>query len=119
MLDERQRKTAERFGLTAKIEKLQSDILKIEYVEDVGFDLSGFYDNLNEVIFLIKFNIPVSAENYYKLLLKMIKEILETAHENDLKQTRDRIEDNGEWLYFVTEYKTERNEKCITCIPKI
>lgn len=119
MLDERQRKTAEQFGLSAKIEKLQSDLLKIEYIEDVDFDLSGFYDNINEVIFLTKYNIPVSAENYYKLLLRTIKEILRTAYENNLKQTEDRIEDYGEWLYFVTEYKTERNEKCITCTPKI
>mgnify|MGYP006913125412 CR=1 FL=1 len=108
MLDERQRKTAEQFGLTEKIEKLQNDLLKIEYIEDVDFDLSGFYDNINEVIFLTKYNIPVSAENYYKLLLRTIKEILRTAYENDLKQTEDRIEDYGEWLYFVTEYKTER-----------
>ena len=119
MLDERQRKTAERFGLTAKIEKLQSDLLKIEYVEDVDFSLDGFYDNINEVIFLTKYNVPVSAENYYKIRFKMIREILETASENDLKQTEDRIEDYGTWLYFVTEYKTERNEKCITCTPKI
>lgn len=119
MFDERQRKTAERFGLTAKIEKLQSDLLKIEYVEDVDFDLSGFYDNINEVIFLTKYNIPLSSGNYYKLLLKMIREILETAYENDLELTEDRIEDYGEWIYFVTEYKTERNEKCITCTPKI
>lgn len=119
MLDERQRKTAERFGLTEKIEKLQSDLLEIEYIEDVDFSLDGFYDNINEVVFLTKYNIPVSVENYYRLFHRMIKEILETAYENDLKRTEDRIEDYGEWLYFVTEYKTERNEKCITCTPKI
>ena len=119
MLDERQRKTAERFGLTEKIEKLQRELLEIEYIEDVDFDLDGFYDNMNEVIFLTKYNIPVSAENYYELRFKMIREILETAYENNLKRTEDRIEDYGTWLYFVTEYKTERNEKCITCTPKI
>ena len=119
MLDERQRKTAERFGLTEKIEKLQRELLEIEYIEDVDFDLDGFYDNMNEVIFLTKYNIPVSVENYYRLFHRMIKEILETAYENNLKRTEDRIEDYGTWLYFVTEYKTERNEKCITCIPKI
>ena len=42
MLDERQRKTAERFGLTEKIEKLQRELLEIEYIEDVDFDLDGF-----------------------------------------------------------------------------
>lgn len=119
MFDEKQRKTAERFGLTEKIEKLQSDLLKIEYIEDVDFSLDGFYDNMNQVIFLTKYNIPVSAGNYYELRFKMIREILETAYENNLEQTEDRIEDYGEWFYFVTEYKTERNEKCITCTPKI
>ena len=93
MLDERQRKTAERFGLTEKIEKLQRELLEIEYIEDVDFDLNGFYDNMNQVIFLTKYNIPVSAENYYSLRRKMTEEILETAYENNLKRTEDRIED--------------------------
>lgn len=111
MLDEKQRKTAERFGLTEKIEKLQSDLLKIEYVEDVDFSLDGFYNNMNQVIFLAKYNIPVSAENYYSLRRKMTEEILETAYENNLKRTEDRIEDYGEWLYFVTEYKPKGAKK--------
>ena len=106
MLDERQRKTSERFGLTEKIEKLQRELLEIEYIEDVDFDLDGFFDNINEVIFLTKYNIPGSVENYYRLLHRMIKEILETAYENDLKRTEDRIEDYGTWLYFVTKYQT-------------
>lgn len=111
MLDERQRKTSEQFGLTEKIEKLQRELLEIEYIEDVDFDLDGFYDNLNEVIFLTKYNIPVSLRR------KMVEEILETAARNGLKRTEDRIEDYGTWLYFVTKYQTppdsrkERNEK--------
>lgn len=104
MFGERQRKTAEHFGLTEKIKKLQSDLLKIEYIEDVDFDLDGYYDDINEVIFLTKFNIPASAENYYSLRRKMTEEVLETANKNGLRKTQDRIEDYGEWLYFVTEY---------------
>lgn len=116
MLDERQRKTAERFRLTEKIEKLQRELLKIEYVEDVDFDLVGFCDNMNEVIFLTKYNIPVSVENYFSLRRKMVEEILETAARNGLKRTEDRIEDYGTWLYFVTKQtspdsRKERNEK--------
>lgn len=105
MFSERQRKTAERFGLTEKIEKLQRELLEIEYIEDVDFDLDGFYDDINEVIFLTKYNIPVSAENYYSLRRKMTEEVLETANKNGLRKTQDGIEDYGTWLYFVTEYK--------------
>lgn len=105
MLDERQRKTAERFGLTEKIEKFQRELLEIEYIEDVEFDLDGIYDDINEVIILTKYNIPVSAENYYSLRRKMTEEALETANKNGLRKTQDEIEDYGEWLYFVTEYK--------------
>jgi hypothetical protein len=103
MLDGRQRKTAERFGLTEKIEKLQRELLEIEFIEDVDFDLDGFYDNMNEVIFLTKYNIPISVENCYRLFHRMIKEILKTAARNGLRKTEDRIEDCGTWLYFVTK----------------
>ena len=111
MLDERQRKTAERFGMTEKIEKLQRELLEIEYIADVDFDLDGFCDNMNEVIFLTKHNIPVSAENYFSLRLKMVEEILETAARNGLKRTEDRIEDYGTWLYFVTKYQTSPDSR--------
>lgn len=97
---------AERLGLTEKIEKLQRELLEIEYIEDVDFDLDGFCDNMNEVIFLTKYNIPVSAEKYFSLRRKMVEEILETAARNGLKRTEDRIEDYGTWLYFVTKYQT-------------
>lgn len=71
---------AERLGLTEKIEKLQRELLEIEYI--------------------------VSAENYFSLRRKMVEEILETAARNGLKRTEDRIEDYGTWLYFVTKYQT-------------
>ena len=103
MLDGRQRKTAERFGLTEKIEKLQRELLEIEFIEDVEFDLDGFYSNINQIIFLTEYNIPVSAENYFSLRRKMVEEILETAVRNGLRKTEDRIEDYGTWLYFVTK----------------
>lgn len=111
MFSERQWKTAERFGLNGKIEKFQRELLKIEYVEDVAFDLDGLYDNINEVIFLTKYNIPTAAENYYSLRRKMAEEILETANKNGLRKTQDRIEDYGEWLYFVTENKAKGAKK--------
>ena len=95
-------KTAERFGILAKVEKLEAELLKVDGVVAVDFDLDGFYDGIRQVIFLTKYDIPVTLENYFEARKNLIHNVLEVAKNNGLKRTKDSIEDYGEWFYFVT-----------------
>lgn len=99
---ERTVKTAERFSIMDKVEKLEKELLEVDGVTEVDFDLDGFYDGIHHVIFLTKYDIPVELENYYEVRKQMVKNILEVASNNGLKRTGDSIEDYGEWFYFVT-----------------
>lgn len=95
-------KTAERFDILAKVEKLEAELLKVDGVIEVDFDIDGFYDDIRHVIFLTKYDIPVTLENYFEARKNLIRNVLEVAKNNGLKRTEDSIEDYGEWFYFVT-----------------
>ena len=105
MLNERNRKTAELYGILPLVEKLQSDLLDIEGVEDVDFDLDGFYDKIPYVIFLPKYNI--TGNDYFKQRRILINRILQEAAKFGLFRTGDSIEDYGEHFYIVTELRKE------------
>lgn len=106
MLNERNRKTAEIHGILPLIEKLQADLLALEGVEDVDFDLDGFWDNIPYVIFLPKYNIP-SGDDYFKRRRILLTKILYEAQNNGLYRTEDSIEDYGQHFYIVTELRKE------------
>lgn len=105
MLNERNRKTAEQYGILHLVEKLQADLMKIEGVEDVDFDLDGFWDNIPYVIFLPKYNI--TGDNYWKQRAILLTKILGVAGNLGLFKTDDIIEDYGEHFYIVTELRKE------------
>lgn len=105
MLNERNRKTAELYGILPLVEKLQADLMKIEGVEDVDFDLDGFWDNIPYVIFLPKYNI--TGDNYNERRRILLTKILQEAANNGLFRTGDSIEDYGEHFYIVTELRKE------------
>ena len=102
-MKDRERNTAEKFKILDKVQKFESELLKIDGVTEVDFDLSGFYDDMNYVIFLTKYSIPVNAEGYFEKRKKLIRNVVETARNNGLKRTGSSIEDYGEHFYFVTE----------------
>lgn len=93
--------TARRFGVLDMCAAFETDLLKIPGVSSVEFDLSGFYDNMHELIFLTGYNIDVRRADYFEALHKMRAAIVETAQAHDLTSTGDRIEDYGAHLYFV------------------
>lgn len=103
MLNERNRRTAEQYGILPLIEKLQADLMAIEGVEDVDFDLDGFWSNIPYVIFLPKYNI--SGDDYFKRRRILLTKILYEAEINGLFRTGDSIEDYGEHFYIVTELR--------------
>ena len=103
MLDERSRKVAEAHGILPLVEKLQADLMAIDGVEDVDFDLDGFWSNIPYVIILPKYNIK--GDNYYLHRGFLLNKILKTVEMNGLFRTVDRIEDYGEHFYIVTELR--------------
>lgn len=103
MLNERNRKTAEAHGILPLVEKLQADLMAIEGVEDVDFDLDGFWDNIPYVIFLPKYKI--TGDDYFNRRRVLLTKILYEAERNGLFRTGDCIEDYGQHYYIVTELR--------------
>lgn len=95
---------ARKYNIMDKVEKLERELLEIDGVTEVEFDLKGFVDNLKEVIFLTKYDIPVTLSNYYTVRNELKKNVLKVAANNGLTRTDDMIEDYGEWLYFVMRH---------------
>jgi len=98
---DREREIAKNFGILNRIESIESDLLKVKSIEEVEFDLDGFYDNINYVIILVRYDIPTASDTYFtdRAILKM--SVIETAKEHGLARTDDRIEDYGAHFYFV------------------
>lgn len=101
-MKERTIKTAERFGISEKLQAFESELRTIQGVSDVEFDIDGFYDNIRYVIFLVKYDIPAAIEDYYQRRRELVANCLRIASDNDLSRTEDRIEDYGQHFYFVT-----------------
>ena len=100
-MNERTNRIIERYNLTEKIEKLTGDLLKIPNAVGVEYDLDGFLDNIPQVIFLVEYDIPVAAENYFDLRSDLRRDVLTVAREHGLRKSEDLIEDYGKHFYFV------------------
>lgn len=99
-MKEREYKTAIEFNILDMVEKLQNELLQVDGVTEVEFDLSGFYDDLNEVIILTKYSI-CDTETYYQKRKELKEQVVSVAEGNFLTRTSDNIEDYGEHFYFV------------------
>lgn len=100
-MNDRNTATAARFGITEQCAALQRDLLTIPGAVGVEFDLDGFYDHMEQVIFLVKFNIPAANTNYFRDLRALRQGVIDTAARHGLTRTPDTIENYGEHLYFV------------------
>ena len=101
MKNDREARTAEMFHITEQCEKLERELLAIPGVVEAEFSLDGFYDNLNQVIFLTKYNIKPTGWNYFQAKRELLDAVIRVAGENDLSPSGDAIEDYGEHYYFV------------------
>lgn len=107
MMDERNKKTAEHFNIVGQCNKLEKELLCVDGVLSVDFDLDGFWDNMHQVILVVGYDIPVSLPNYYETRREMLNNIIKVAAENDLSRTEDSIEDYGAHFYFVFRHGRE------------
>lgn len=99
----REKKTAEVFGVVEKVQAFEQALLSIEGVfgDHVPFDLDGFYSNIRQVIIVPRYDIPM--EGFFDKRCALKKEINATAARFGLYPSGDAIEDYGEHLYFVFE----------------
>jgi len=97
---------AREFNIFDRIQKLENEFLQVKGVVEVEFDLYGFYDNMNQVIFLTKYEIN-DNQDYFKTRKELINNVLTVANNNGLTITEDTIEDYGTSFYFVTRCNKE------------
>ena len=100
-MDTRNAATAARFGITEQCAALERDLLDLPGVAAVDFDLDGFYDHMEQVILLVKFDVPVTSRNYFRDLFYLRQGIVTTAGAHGLTRTPDAVENYGEHFYFV------------------
>lgn len=98
-MNDRTAATAARFGISEQCAALQRDLLTLPGAVKVEFDLDGFYDHMEQVILLVKFD--VEYRNYFRDLGTLRQGVIDTAARHGLTRTPDTIENYGEHLYFV------------------
>lgn len=112
-MKERELKTAQKFGILNKCQALEKELLQIDRVEKIEFDLDGFYGNIYQVIILATYDIPITLENYFETRKEVVKNIIKVAGNYGLTRTEDSIEDYGTTFYFVfrcsKEWKNKEN----------
>lgn len=99
-MKERQYRIAKQFNIIEKVEKLESELLNINNLIEIDFDLCGFFDDMNQVIFVAKYDIA-NNERYFEDRKQLIKDVIKVSNDNGLTRTEDSIEDYGKSYYFV------------------
>lgn len=92
---------AQRHGILGRLHALENDLLPIVGVTSIDFDISGFEDDVHQVVILAGYDIPVTAHKYYELRSRMLGSIIMTALNHGLNQSGDGIEDYGTHFYIV------------------
>lgn len=102
MYDKRAEKDAKRFGILDKMQALEDDLMKIDGIANVEFDIRDYAD-IHYVILVPKysFDTGMKAISYYDARSKQLKEILETCEKHSLFPSGDSIEDMGAHWYIV------------------
>lgn len=102
-MKDREYRTAVRFGVLEKLIDIEKELLGVEYIKEVEFDIDGFYDNINYVIVVFKYDVPLHGKDYFNKRHEMLRQMLEIMRQHGCVRTNDAIEDYGEHYYVVTE----------------
>ena len=94
---------------TYDVSALEKDILTVENVVDVDFDLD-MYEELSQVILLTKYSIPFNDNAWHAKRKQIKKDVIKVAKKHGLVWSGDAIEDYGDWLYFVFDEPMTKNE---------
>lgn len=101
---------AKRVGIYDRLCELENDLLAIDRVIDVDFDIDSFLENwgFQHVILIVEYDIPATMElmEYFKAREKNQNDIIEVCLKYDLHTSGDRIEDMGQHWYIVRSTKS-------------
>ncbi len=111
-MNNRTRTTAERFNILENLTAFENDLMSLDRVTAVNFDIDGLYDGINYIIIVPKYDIPVGTENYFEVRKQVLNSILEVGKSHGLSRTEDRIEDYGEHWYIVFKCGSEWDIRC-------
>ena len=104
---------AKKYGLTPYLNKLTHDLMNLQYVTKVDYDLYGYYNGIYAPVTLVSFDIDVtdeefSAVNYINAEEKLIKQVLDVMKSNGVNVELEEFEDNDTYFYIVA-YSTNWN----------
>lgn len=98
--DPRVRGYARMYGVPiAKLEGLESEILKAPCISVVDFDASALESK--QLCVLAKYDIAPEVQNYWAMRSDMRQSVVKAANKCGLVRTGDPIEDYGEHFYYV------------------
>lgn len=101
MYDKKAESLAEHFGILDKMQALEADLLTIEGVSDIDFDIDN-YDEIPQVILIPRYSVPDGNEPYYnRRAVQLAKIIIMCEAHGLLCSPGDKIEDYGEHWYIV------------------
>jgi len=103
MYDKRAEKDAVRWGILDKMEALEKDLLRIQGIVCVEFDIRGYGDGIRQVILIPQYFVDPALEvaRYYEARYQQLVSILTTCADHNLYPSGDRIEDMGQHWYIV------------------
>lgn len=94
---------AEKYGLTPYLDKLTQDLMNLEYVTKVDYDLMGYIDKIEGPITLVSYNIDTSDVNtYIKEKSKLKNQVLDVMKNNGVNVELEEFEDNDTYFYIVS-----------------
>ena len=102
LYDKKAEAQAERFGILDRLQALEDDLLKIEGVSDIDFDID-YYDEIPQIIVIPRYNVPDGPGNWFNRRANQLARIVEVCAKHGLYHCGDKIEDYGEHWYIVRE----------------
>ena len=102
MYDKRAEQRAIRCGILGRMQALENDLLKIDGISDIDFDIDTYGDyDVSQVILAPRYTIDVERSDYYDARRAQLRQVLDVCENHDLHSSGDRIEDQGEHWYIV------------------
>ena len=100
MYDKQSEQQAMRFGILDRMQELEDDLMKVEGIVNVEFDIRD-YCEIREVILIPKYHIDFHRDDYFAARRKQLQDIAAVCLSHGLRPSGDRIEDYGEHWYIV------------------
>lgn len=100
MFDKRAEKRAEALGIADRMRDLENDLLNIEGISEIDFDIDNF-DEIPYVILIPRCKVPDGTGNWFRRRAAQLAQIVAVCEKHDLYNSGDRIEDYGEHWYIV------------------